>query len=298
MNNHNYERCRRNKLNHLQVDRVTDISTEEFKEKYFNPHVPVVLKDFAKDWPASKKWNFDHFKNTYGNNIVKTYDSRFVVPGKIYMSASKLCKFSDFLDTVTNGDPSHKMFLYNIKKECPDLVKDVIKPDLVKGFSENFYFMFFAAKDHETHLHIDIDMSHVFHTTFNGSKRFILIPNNESKNLYRHPYTVRSYVDIDNPDFNKYPRLKDIKKAWEVTIDAGETLFIPAGVWHSVYYEESTFSLALRCSHQNISKRIHGFYNLLVMQMIDRAANYLCGNKWFEWKDKRARFLAETGARS
>jgi hypothetical protein len=34
------------------------------------------------------------------------------------------------------------------------------------------------------------------------------------------------------------------------------------------------------------------------MQMIDRTANYLCGKKWFEWKDKRARFLAETGARS
>jgi ribosomal protein L16 Arg81 hydroxylase len=186
------------------------------------------------------------------------------------------------------------MFLYNIKSECPDLVKDVVKPDLVKGFSDNFYFMFFAAKGHETHLHIDIDMSHVFHTTFNGKKRFILIPENESRNLYRHPYTIRSHVDIDNPDFNEYPKLKDLKKVWEVTIEAGETLFIPAGVWHSVYYEESTFSLALRCRHQDVSKRIHGYYNLLVMQMLDRAANYLAGEKWFDWKDKKARSLAES----
>ncbi len=283
------------KLNLQAVDRVGDISTVEFSEKYFDQHVPVVLKDFAKDWPAAKKWGFDYFKNTYGNNIVKTYDSRFVDPGNSYMSASKLYKFSDFLDIILNDDPSLKMFLYNIKKECPDLIKDVIKPGLVKGFSENFYFMFFAAKGHETHLHIDIDMSHVFHTTFNGKKRFILIAEEESRNLYRHPYTVRSYVDVDNPDFNKYPRLKDITKGWEVTINAGETLFIPAGVWHSVYYEDSTFSLALRCRHQSISKQIHGYYNLIVMQMIDRAANYLCGRNWFEWKDNRARFLAEEG---
>ena len=283
----------KDKLNLLPVDRVDDISTEEFTKKYFDPHIPVVLKGFAKDWPATKKWTFEHFKNTYGDNIVKTYDARFAAPGKSYMSASKLCKFSDFLNTVLKGESSLKMFLYNIKKECPDLVKDVIKPDLVKGFSDNFYFMFFAAKGHVTHLHIDIDMSHVFHTTFNGKKRFILIAENESKNLYRHPYTVRSHIDPDKPDFNKYPKLKDLKKAWEVTIDAGETLFIPAGVWHSVYYEDSTFSLALRCRHQNLSKRLHGYYNLLIMQMIDRAANKLLGEKWFGWKDKKARLLAE-----
>lgn len=283
----------KDKLNLLPVDRVGDISTEEFTNKYFVPHVPVVLRDFAKDWPALKKWNFDYFKNTYGNNLVKTYDSRFIVPGDIYMSASKLYKFTDFLDIILSHDATRKMFLYNIKQECPDLIKDVIKPDLVKGFSDYFYFMFFAAKGHETHLHIDIDMSHVFHTTFNGKKRFILVPENESRNLYRHPFTVRSYIDIDKPDFNKYPKLKDIKKGWEVTIDAGETLFIPAGVWHSVYYEDSTFSLALRCHHQDISRRVHGLYNLLVMQMVDRLANSLCGTKWFDWKEKRARVLAE-----
>jgi Cupin-like domain len=283
----------KDKLNMLPVDRVEDISTEEFTKKYFDTHVPVVLKDFAKDWPATKKWSFDHFKNTYGNNVVKTYDSSFAIPGKDYMSAAKLYKFSDFVDVILSGDANLKMFLYNIKQECPRLIKDVIKPGLVKGFSDNFYFMFFAAKGHVTHLHIDIDMSHVFHTTFNGKKRFILISENESRNLYRQPFTVRSHIDPDNPDFEKYPKLKDVKNAWEVTIDDGETLFIPAGVWHSVYYEDSTFSLALRCRHQNLSKRLHGYYNLLVMQMIDRAANKLFGTKWFEWKDKRARLLAE-----
>lgn len=45
----------KDKLNLLPVDRVGDISTEEFTNKYFAPHVPVVLRDFAKDWPALKK---------------------------------------------------------------------------------------------------------------------------------------------------------------------------------------------------------------------------------------------------
>ena len=58
----------KDKLNLLPVDRVGDISTEEFTNKYFVPHVPVVLRDFDKDWPALKKWNFDYFKNTYYPN--------------------------------------------------------------------------------------------------------------------------------------------------------------------------------------------------------------------------------------
>ncbi len=82
-----------------------------FTNKYFDPHVPVVLRDFAKDWPALKKWNLDHFKDTYGNNVVKTYDSKFVVPGQTYMSSSKTYKFTDFLENVLSHDPTRKMFL-------------------------------------------------------------------------------------------------------------------------------------------------------------------------------------------
>jgi hypothetical protein len=32
------------------VDVVSNISGEEFKEKYFDPQVPVIIKDLVKDW--------------------------------------------------------------------------------------------------------------------------------------------------------------------------------------------------------------------------------------------------------
>ncbi len=39
------------------VDVVEDICTEEFKKRYFNPKVPVVIKNMAMYWPAHTKWN-------------------------------------------------------------------------------------------------------------------------------------------------------------------------------------------------------------------------------------------------
>lgn len=281
-----------NELNLQAVDKVENISSKDFKRLYFKPLIPVVLKDFAKDWPALKKWNVDYFKKTYGDNLVKTYNSDFKKPGKSYMGVARLIKFKDFLDKVLTSNPNLKMFLYNIKKECPTLAKDIIKPNLVKGFSDNFYFMFFGAKGNETHLHIDIDMGHVFHTTFNGKKRFILFPENESRHLYRHPFTVRSYADADHPDFKKYPKMK-LAKGYEVTIEPGETLFIPAGYWHQVFYEEDSFALALRCANQSFMKRLEGIYNVLFMQVFDRILNSLLGKKWFNWKTHRAKQLAE-----
>lgn len=279
-------------LNLRPVEKIGQISSKEFTEKYFNPHIPVVLKEFSKDWPALKKWNVDYFKQTYGENLVKTYSSDFKNPGKSYMGVARMIKFKDFLDKVLTSNPNLKMFLYNIKKECPELAKDIIKPSLVKGFSDNFYFMFFGAKGNETHLHIDIDMGHVFHTTFDGKKRFILFPENESRHLYRHPFTVRSYADADHPDFKTFPRMKEAK-GYEVILEPGETLFIPAGFWHQVFYEENSFALALRCANQSWLKRLEGVYNVLIMQVADRLLNSLFGKKWFEWKESRARLLAE-----
>ena len=49
---------------HLQaVDRVDNISPEDFRENYYNPMKPLVIRDLSKDWPATTKWNWDFFKS-------------------------------------------------------------------------------------------------------------------------------------------------------------------------------------------------------------------------------------------
>ncbi len=52
------------------VDRVDDISPEDFKKNYYDPLRPLVIKGLAKKWPAYSKWNWDFFKAVVGNQEV------------------------------------------------------------------------------------------------------------------------------------------------------------------------------------------------------------------------------------
>ena len=48
---------------HLKpVTVVDDLSPADFKRDFFQSNTPVVIKNFAKQWPAYTKWNWDYFK--------------------------------------------------------------------------------------------------------------------------------------------------------------------------------------------------------------------------------------------
>ncbi len=269
------------------VEKVTGLNPQSFFEAYAQNEKPVVLKDFAHDWPALKKWTPKYFIEKYGDNEVQVFNGNFSRPGKTYMGKATTMKFSKYLESILVSGQDLRMFLYNIVSKAPELKDDVSLPPLMKGFSKRFLFMFFGPKGAVTQIHYDIDMSHVFHTAIVGRKRFVLFPQSESKKLYRHPFTIRSYVDVDNPDLQKYPMLKEAE-GYEVILEPGETLFIPSGFWHHVVYEEAGYAISLRCPHHRFYKRIEGVFNLLFMQMVDRLVNKLAPESWYKWKEKQA----------
>jgi hypothetical protein len=74
-----------------------------------------------------------------------------------------------------------------------------------------------------------------------GSKRFILFPPDQTKNLYIGPleHTVSgvpaSMADIDEPDFERFPRLRDALAAGQAAdLRPGDVLFVPYMWWHQV----------------------------------------------------------------
>jgi Cupin-like domain len=269
------------------VDKVSTIRSQDFTNTYFKPLKPLVIEDTAKSWPALTKWTPEFFKEQHGQKQVKIYDGSFVKAGENYMSDAKMMILSDYIEQVLNTPQDLRMFLYNIKSEIPEIIDDIVFPDLVKGFSKKFVFMFFGCKDSVTQMHFDIDMSHVFHTALYGKKTITLFPFEQSKNLHRYPFTCRSYVDIDNPDYERFPGLRKAK-GYKVVLEKGETLFIPSGYWHHVVYNEPGYAVSLRCSNSTLMGKLQGAYNLLVMQMVDRVMNRVSSDSWFKWKESRA----------
>ncbi len=269
------------------VDKVSLIEQKDFSDSYFKPLRPLVIQDLAKSWPASKKWSPDFFREQYGNKQVKVYDDSFVAAGKHYMSNLKTISLKQYIDTIMTSSQNLRMFLYNIKSEIPELVDDITFPTLINGLSRNFVFMFFGCKGSVTQMHFDIDMSHVFHTAMYGKKTVYLFPYEQGKNLHRYPFTCRSYVDVERPDFEQYPRLKDAQ-GYKVELEPGETLYIPSGYWHHFVYDEPGYSVSLRCTNSTWQGKLLGFYNLLVMSPIDRLMNIISPQGWFDWKEQQA----------
>ncbi len=269
------------------IEKVSLIDQKNFSDSYITPLRPLVIKDLAKTWPASKKWTPDFFKEQYGNKQVKVYDESFVAAGKHYMSKLKTISLREYIDSIMTSSQNLRMFLYNIKSEIPELVDDINFPILVNGLSKNFVFMFFGCKGSVTQLHFDIDMSHVLHTSILGKKTVYVFPYDQGKNLYRYPFTCRSYVDIERPDFEKYPGLKDAQ-GYKVELEPGETLYIPSGYWHHFVYNEPGYAVSLRCSNQTLMGKLHGYYNLFIMSPIDRLMNILSPQGWFDWKEQQA----------
>lgn len=269
------------------IDKVSTIDSKEFIDSYYKPLHPLIIKDMASTWPALKKWTPEYFKQQHGEKQVKVYNDSFVKAGEHYMSDIKTMPLCEYIEQVLTTTQDLRMFLYNIKSEMPDIINDIIFPEMVKGFSKNFVFMFFGCKDSVTQMHFDIDMSHVFHTALYGKKTITIFPYEQGKNLHRYPFTCRSYVDIHNPDYDRFPGLKQAK-GYQTVLEKGETLFIPSGYWHHVVYDEPAYAISLRCSNSTLMGKLHGYYNLFVMQMIDRLMNRVAGKGWFEWKENKA----------
>ena len=84
-----------------------------------------------------------------------------------------------------------------------------------------------------------------------GSKRFKIYDPQQTCNLYpypvHHPMDTRSRVDLEEPNYVAFPRLKHAKGV-ELVLHPGQTLILPAYWWHEVITEPTTSETELTIS--------------------------------------------------
>jgi hypothetical protein len=281
---------------HVQaVDRVDNISPEDFRENYYNPMKPLVIRDLSKDWPATTRWNWDYFKSIVGNVEVGVYNN---VKSDAYTpinTADDYMKFGDYIDMIRKGPAEWRIFLFNIFEHAPQITTDFEWPEhLMKGFVKRYPMLFVGGKGSITHMHFDIDLSHIMHTQFGGRKRVLLFPFEEQHKLYRKPWEVLSFVnfehyfdDRDNKlELERYPAVK-LAKGYEVILDHGETLFMPAGYWHHMEYLDSGFAMSLRALQSSLTGKLKGAWYLLGMRNIDTLMKKTAPEWWFNLKKEK-----------
>lgn len=150
-----------------------------------------------------------------------------------------------------------------------------------------------------THMHYDIDLSHILHTQFAGRKRVLMFPNKEQYKLYRKPFEVLSLADFSNyyqqngtPDYEKFPALK-LAEGFDFILEPGDTLFMPAGYWHHMEYLDSGFAMSLRAMQPSLAGKVKGIWSLIGMRNIDTLMKKTVPIWWYKRKEKKVFANAE-----
>lgn len=277
------------------VDVVDTISPELFRKKYYDPMVPLVIKNLAKSWPAYNKWNWEYFRQLVGEKKVGIYNN---IKSDAYTpinTADEYTTFSSYIDMVSKGPAAWRIFLFNIFEHAPELTKDFEWPEeLMKGFVKKYPMLFVGGQTSITHMHFDIDLSHILHTQFVGKKRILLFPFEQQHKLYRKPFEVLSmvdfsnYYDLEKSKLNKseYPAT-DLAEGYDLTLEHGDTLFMPAGFWHHMEYLESGFAMSLRAMQPSLSGKLKGVWSLMGMRTIDTVLKKTAPKWWYGYKKEK-----------
>lgn len=219
-----------------ELERRSSIGVKEFIHDYVDAGKPVILTDFAKQWPALGKWTPEFFSSNYGHI---THD----VKGTHYSVAEQM----ELIRSSTEEKPAPYSYNLNIDHVFPELKPDIqplllgqwdrldsrLLPKLLtKGTIKHEVFFGGRGASFPV-LHVDLQHLHTQITQLYGDKEFFLFPPDQTPYMYPKPeYPLYSAVDdVFNPDLELFP-LFGKAKGYRSMLKEGETIFFPTGWWH------------------------------------------------------------------
>ncbi|UJH66687.1 cupin-like domain-containing protein [Allomuricauda sp. SCSIO 65647] len=226
------------------ITTLTDIDPKTFKKEFFNKKKPVLLKGFAKKWPAFHKWNFDFFAN------LQIEDQIDMEVGNVLNKDTVLTerKIKDFLEDVRDNkdkgtDDKTYLTAYQIFEEFPELLNDVDFSYLTDNTVDDVPAVWIGPKGTITGLHSD-DHNNML-AQIVGRKIMIVASPKFKQNFYPSPKfdygAVLSRVDLNNFDEEKFPAFREIE-FFIVELEPGDVLYNPKGWWHYVKSLEPSIS--------------------------------------------------------
>jgi len=272
----------------LKIDVINgDISRKAFNEQYYYAQKPVVLKGLVGQQPAGKKWNIDWFKANMGDEIIEVYDNTNKRHERSTTTGGDMkMRFGDYLDIITKDEHTDlRMFLVNLYKLRPELKKDFSCPKIMQGILGRLGFMFLGGKDTDVRLHYDVDNNCVLLSQIFGRKRVVLFPPEYTDLLYRLPFNTHSNIDVNNPDFEKYPGLKYVK-GYEFILEPGDAVYMPAGYWHYITYLNGGMGVSYRRLNPTIKGIWRSVFTLGLLLPFDKIMNRWFGDRWFDYKNR------------
>jgi hypothetical protein len=272
-----------------QVRRVGRLEVGAFRKRFANPQQPVVLEHLTEDWPARKRWTFDYLKQVAGDTVVPLYGGRQQRARNYQYAHADRMPLKAYIERLEAGETDLRVFSFNILSAMPALARDFVFPDIGLRLFDKVAFLFAGGRGAKVQMHFDIDVPDLLLCHFGGAKRVMLFSPEQTRYLYRVPFSFSSLheVDYDRPDYERFPALRRLK-GYEAELRHGDVLYIPAGYWHYIVYEEPGFSMSLRALPRRPANVARLLYNLFVIRTVERTMRKLLGQRWVERNERRA----------
>lgn len=265
---------------------VLENATKTTFQPYLKSETPVVLRGLWKNYEATTLWTPQYFRALLKNYEVGVFDGNLTRPDRSFKKPDYYLGFDEYIDKITSNEPYDiRLFLFNILKVKPELRKHFDFPPITKYYFKHLPFMFFGGKNAVVRLHQDMDWANVFLTQLHGRKEVVLFHPRYSKLLYRYPFNVHSAVDIENPDYSKFPGLHFVE-GYRVILEPGDTLFMPSGYWHYIKYLEGGYAINQRALSPYPMRWLNGMANVAIKTHIDELMRWLLNENWFKLKNK------------
>lgn len=232
-----------------EIERVRDISPEEFHTHYLRQGRPVILEGFAERWPAVSKWTPEFIANLYGDDKVTLINAAPDDMNRIDYRAEE----TTLRDVILNMDrePLKKYSRFNrLLHEHPELKDDFDVPWLLSLrnliSSGDTFQVFIGGKGSRTHLHAAAEHN-VFVQVYGRKHWTIYHPTVDTllePPVNRTPY-FHSAFNPDEPDYERFPGMRYVDR-YEFELAPGDVYFMPPSWWHHVNNPTGSIGVAFR----------------------------------------------------
>lgn len=222
------------------IAEVRDVlDPQRFFEEFYFRNEPLVIRSVRTSWWPFESFTLSSITEKFGDQVVRvmTGRSRYREADADPEANSAEMRLSDYIRYVREavGDDQYLIGLNRaleggllplVENLAPlvGVLEDSFRPDA------GLPTVWIGPKGTISNLHFDT--SNVFNVQVEGSKRFVLIPSDNTCYLY-NSRGIFSEVDVLNPDPVLHPLYARAER-YEVELNSGDAIFIPVGWWHFV----------------------------------------------------------------
>lgn len=231
----------------------SSLTLKKFVESYQKNGIPVVISGLLQECD----WNLDYLCDKLGKQkfVARFYGhERYNQDKRKWANIgsgveAKIMSFTDYANLLRNHE-AQKNDIYLAK--CSIKNTPLANIDSLNSVGEQLGLkrplsdlnLWIGPGSHVECLHYDTGDGTLIQ--LHGSKKIVLFPPSQLHNIYPFPLYVHllhglklrswfSQVYPENPDLKTFPKFQEaLLHKYEVILNPGEILYIPAGWWHEV----------------------------------------------------------------